>query len=231
MSLELALSRIAELRRVYEPPIVAQPMATAAPAATPAASPTFASTLDQAQASLPAGVGARVAAAARREVGQRESPLGSNDSPRISQYRATVPGGPVGPWCAYFASWASAQAGSPLGDNGQGFARVDDVWAWGQRTGRATTVASGARPQPGDLIIWDEHMGIVDSVGPDGSIKTIEGNSSDAVSSRTYGPDGGGAIGFVRPGPTRTAGPAGASESPPMRSASPMATGTELPGA
>jgi hypothetical protein len=60
--------------------------------------------------------------------------------------------------------------------------------------------ASGAHPQPGDLIVWDEHIGIVESVGADGSINTVEGNSSDRVSRRTYGSDGGSAIGYVRLG-------------------------------
>ena len=45
-----------------------------------------------------------------------------------------------------------------------------------------------------------EHIGIVQSVDPDGSIHTIEGNSSDKVSQRTYGADGGGATGYVRLG-------------------------------
>jgi hypothetical protein len=48
--------------------------------------------------------------------------------------------------------------------------------------------------------VWDEHIGIVDSVGADGWIRTVEGNSSDSVAQRSYGPDGGGAIGFVRIG-------------------------------
>jgi CHAP domain len=56
-------------------------------------------------------------------------------------------------------------------------------------------------PSPGDLIVWGgRHIGIVESVDPDGSIHTIEGNSSNAVSRRTYGADGGGATGYVRLG-------------------------------
>jgi hypothetical protein len=104
----------------------------------------------------------------------------------------------VGPWCAYFASWVARENGTPLGENGQGFARVDDVWAWAQRTGRASPAGPGVVRRPGDLIIWDEHMGIVESVQPDDSIRTIEGNSSDQVSQRSYPPDGGNAVGFVR---------------------------------
>ncbi len=135
---------------------------------------------------------------AEGEVGQTEAPSGSNDSPRIAEYRKAVPGGPVGPWCAYFTSWAAKEAGTPLGDNGQGFAAVDDVWAWGERTGRTIPSGSGD-PRPGDLIVWDEHIGIVEKVAPDGTIHTIEGNSGDAVNRRAYQP-GGPIIGFVRPG-------------------------------
>ena len=86
----------------------------------------------------------------------------------------------------------------PLGDSGQGFGRVDDVFAWAQKTGKA--LPAGSTPAPGDLIVWDEHIGVVESVDPDGTIHTIEGNSSDKVSQRTYGSDGGGAVGYVRLG-------------------------------
>ena len=121
---------------------------------------------------------------ARGEVGQREAPMGSNDSSRIAQCRSAVPGGPVSPWCAYFASWVAKQNGAPLGERGQGSARVDDVYAWAQRTGRAVPNSPGVTPKPGDLIIWDEHMGIVESVLPDGRVRTIEGNPKDQVSQR-----------------------------------------------
>jgi hypothetical protein len=144
--------------------------------------------------------GQRMVQIAQAEVGQAEQPPGSNDSPRIAQYRSATAGSGVGPWCAYFASWVAQQAGAPIGEAGQGFGAVSSVADWGQRTGRFFTPGSQT-PQAGDLIIWGgRHIGIVESVGPDGSINTIEGNSSDQVSRRTYGPDGGGATGFVRPG-------------------------------
>src|SRR5215210_7068565 len=135
----------------------------------------------------------------RGEVGVAEQPPGSNDSPRIAQYRQATAGSGVGPWCAYFTSWAAREAGVPLGDAGQGFGRVDDVYAWAQRAGKAIP-AAGAAPQPGDLIVWDEHIGVVESVLPDGRIQTIEGNSSDQVARRTYDATAGGAIGYVRLG-------------------------------
>jgi hypothetical protein len=180
--------------------------------ATPAPATTaFSSALQQAGApatstlsALPAPGGGTPAGqamlnAVRNEVGVAEQPPGSNDSPRIAQYRQATAGSGVGPWCAYFVSWAARQAGVPLGDSGQGFGRVDDVYAWAQKTGKAIPAGTGT-PQAGDLIVWDEHIGIVESVGADGSINTIEGNSSDKVSRRTYGSDGGGAVGYVRLG-------------------------------
>ena len=143
-----------------------------------------------------ATVGDRLLAAARGEVGQTESPPGSNDSARIRTYRTATVGSSVGPWCAYFASWAARQAGAPLGDQGQGFGAVDDVWGWAKSRGKAVPV--GQAPRPGDLVIMNEHMGIVESVQPDGRIATIEGNESNAVTRAVRRPSE--IVGFVRLG-------------------------------
>jgi hypothetical protein len=206
MSLEIAMARVAELHSMLQPP-------AAPPAAAPAAPAAFGAALQQAStggapatAALASAPGAGTPAGqailnlVRNEVGVAEQPPGSNDSPRIAQYRQATAGAPgPGPWCAYFVSWAARESGVPIGDSGQGFGRVDDVWAWGERAGKAIPAGS-APPQPGDLIVWDEHIGVVESVGADGSVNTIEGNSSDAVNRRSYGSDGGGAIGYVRLG-------------------------------
>ncbi len=196
----MAIARVAELHSAFAGP---------APAAAPAAAnPTaFASVLgaQQAGAVAPAGggpVGQQIVAMVQGEVGQAEQPPGSNDSPRIAQYRQATDGAPgPGPWCAYFTSWAAREAGVPLGDNGQGFGRVDDVYAWAQKSGKAIpNTGSEVKPQPGDLIVWDEHIGVVENVGADGTIKTIEGNSSDQVIRRSYAPGSRPAIGYVRLG-------------------------------
>jgi hypothetical protein len=140
---------------------------------------------------------ARMVAMAQAEVGQAEQPPGSNNSPRIAQYRSATAGAPgPGPWCAYFTSWLARGAGVPVGDHGQGFGSVDALYAWAQKSGRAIPTSSGQDPKPGDLIVWDEHIGIVESVRPDGSIQTIEGNSSDRVSRRVH--QKGDALGYVR---------------------------------
>jgi hypothetical protein len=208
MSYEATLQRIAHLQTVLAPrPVVT---AQASTGTTNTSSP-FVQALQAAGAPATAAAapattsvggtaaGRAALAAAQAEVGVAEQPPGSNDAPRIAQFRQATAGSGVGPWCAYFVSWAARQAGAPIGDQGQGFGRVDDVWAWGERTGRATPAAT-AQPQPGDLIVWDEHIGIVESVGADGSIHTVEGNSSDQVARRSYGKDGGGAVGYVRLG-------------------------------
>jgi hypothetical protein len=181
-------------------------------ATTPAASASFASLLANqslsgsfglgAMTGAPAGAtpGQRTLAAVQAEVGVAEQPPGSNDAPRIAEYRQATAGSGVGPWCAYFVSWAARQAGTPLGESGQGFGSVAALADWGQRTGRFTP-AAGATPSPGDLIVWGgEHIGIVESVDPDGRIHTIEGNSSNAVTRRTHDASGDGATGYVRVG-------------------------------
>lgn len=135
-------------------------------------------------------------ALAQGEIGQAEYPDGGNDSPRIATYREATAGSGVGPWCAYFVSWLGQQSGMPLGESGQGFGRVDDVYAWAQSVGRAVPNGPGATPQPGDLIVWDEHIGMVEQVLPDGRVQTIEGNSSNQVKRNVH--EAGSALGYVR---------------------------------
>src|SRR3954464_4584226 len=226
MSLETALSRITQLNSLLVGPTAAPAPTAPAPATTTTttaapSSDDFAQMLRTASVATPAGAtaaptttgaasavapaaapsgnsaAARMVAMAQAEVGQAEQPPGSNNSPRIAQYRSATAGAPgPGPWCAYFVSWLARQSGVPVGDHGQGFGSVDALYAWAQKSGRAAPASSGQNPKPGDLIVWDEHIGIVESVKPDGSIQTIEGNSSDRVSRRVHAK--GDAIGYVR---------------------------------
>jgi CHAP domain len=215
LSIPAIIERIAQIDQIIspKPPASAAPVSTGAPSATGLFSSALSQGIGQGAslASLigpqagalgtPGTGGARALAAAQAEVGVAEQPPGSNDGPRIAEYRAATAGSGVGPWCAYFTSWAAGQAGVPLGEAGQGFGSVSALYGWAQRTGRATPAGPGVQPTPGDLIVWGgHHIGIVESVDGDGSIHTIEGNSSNAVSRRTYGPDGGGATGYVHLG-------------------------------
>lgn len=221
VSLSLALARIDQIERAFVSPDAAMsaavggaagpsdPTAVAASAigtASPGpglggtAASSFANVL---QSALPAGgltTGASPADAicsiAANEVGVSEQPPGSNDGPRIAQYRTATAGSGVGPWCAYFVSWVARQAGEPLGDSGQGFGSVDQLYAWAQRTGRAVPNGPGVVPRPGDLVVFHEHVGIVDQVLPGGRIETIEGNYSDRVSRNVH--DFSDVLGYVR---------------------------------
>jgi hypothetical protein len=211
MSVENVLARIAELHQGLVPPsTAAQSAVNGAQFATMlqgqsssagVAAPAGAATTLGFSGATATTAGPRALAFAQGEVGQTEQPPGSNDSPRIADYRSSTAGSGIGPWCAYFVSYAAQQAGAPLGEAGQGFGSVSAVSAWAQRTGRWNPAASGTPPQAGDLIVWGgEHVGIVESVDPDGKIHTIEGNSSNAVTRRTHDASGDGATGYVRLG-------------------------------
>jgi CHAP domain len=214
MSVENVMARIAELHQGLVPPSTAAPTptstdgtqfaqllngqagatATLDPAATAATTATAATGTAQTP-------GQRALQLAQQEIGQTEQPPGSNDSPRIAEYRTATAGSGIGPWCAYFVSWAAKNAGAPLGEAGQGFGSVAAVSSWAQRTGRWNPAASGQPPQAGDLIVWGgQHIGIVESVDADGKIHTIEGNSSNMVTRRTHDASGDGATGYVRLG-------------------------------
>lgn len=219
MSLAVAIARVEQIERALAPPppapalvggaappgAVASTATTVAPQAMAAATPwshgSFASALQGAGA-IPSfagrgsGGGAVMPLIAGAELGQAEQPPGSNDSPRIATYRTATAGSGVGPWCAYFVSWVARQAGTPLGDNGQGFGSVDALYAWAQGAGRAVPNGPGVVPRPGDLIVWDEHVGVVEQVLPDGRIQTIEGNSSNQVSRNVHAFSD--ALGYVR---------------------------------
>lgn len=188
------VSRVSELEA-----LVASSLGQAPPVTAPVSGASFATALTAATtATVPPGgtAASGIVRAAEGQVGQVEQPPGSNDGPQIALYRSAVQGAQAGqPWCAYFVSWAAAQAGSPLGDAGQGLGSVSEIASWAQRTGRY--LPAGSPPQPGDLILFGaEHFGLVESVNADGSLTTIEGNSSDAVSRVHRMP--GEATGYVR---------------------------------
>jgi cell wall-associated NlpC family hydrolase len=216
VSLQSVVMRVSELNQLLTPQPITPTTATPATSSTTGtgASTDFSSMLQGAMSpggtsttatggagalarvATPAGgVGQKMVQIAAGELGVTESPPGSNNSPRIAQYRSATAGSPgPGPWCAYFVSWVAQQAGAPIMDNGSGSGSVDAIRAWGERTGRG--MPNTATPQPGDLILFNQHIGLVESVDPNGTIHTIEGNSSNMVTRRTHQPSE--ATGFVR---------------------------------
>lgn len=126
----------------------------------------------------------RIVAIAQQELafGVHEIPMGSNKGTRIKMYGLATQE-PLryypAAWCAYFTSWVTQQAGAPIGWNGLGDGLVSRLRDWGHKTGIWRTV-----PQPGDLIAFPQHIGIVETIQPNGLVTTIEGNTADAVRRR-----------------------------------------------
>lgn len=192
MSVSEVIARIAALQGAADMLSGAAPPVTSVPSSSTSS---FRTQLLRAQgaagsqaitAPQPAGtsVAQRMVGLAQAELAKNvhETPAGSNRSPDITRYETATAGAIAGqPWCAYFASYIAREAGVPLGDSGQGYGRVNDIQSWAQRTGRMRP--SGQSPEPGDLMLFPDgaHVGIVESVNPDGTLTTIEGNESDAV--------------------------------------------------
>lgn len=113
---------------------------------------------------------------ARRQVGIKENPPGSNQTKFGSWY------GMTGPWCAMFVSYCFHQAGMTLPiQNKKGFAYCPSGVDWFKRTNRWST----SNPQPGDVVFYcwrgdgiADHVGIVDKVVSASEIIAIEGNTS-----------------------------------------------------
>jgi CHAP domain len=200
-----ALSRMQQLESMVSQlsnPAALTSAASGAVAVSPSSATSFQQALSAATASQAAPVGASGGSAgqtalqvAETQVGVTEQPPGSNDGPQIAQYRTATQGAYAGaPWCAYFVSWCAAEAGAPIGSQGQGLGSVAEITDWARSTGRLTQT-----PAPGELILFGtEHVGIVKSVNPDGSLTTVEGNASNGVREETRWPSE--ATGYVQLG-------------------------------
>lgn len=112
---------------------------------------------------------------ARSQLGVRE---GHNDD---NPY-GTWFGNNHAPWCAAFVSWVFSSSGHPLPaiQTKRGFMGVWIGRDWARAHHRLVR-----KPQPGDVFFIlrvnrKGHTGIVESVNPDGTVTTIEGNTNGA---------------------------------------------------
>jgi hypothetical protein len=139
-------------------------------------------------------VGQKIVEIALQEVGNAESPDGSNSGPDINKYFTDQGRSPGTTWCEVFTQWVIFKAtGTKIGrygakNTGLWFKENKNFWGWQEKI----------RPAPGDILVKGRdgnntalealgpgHIGIVIEVNGF-SIKTVEGNSSDAVSQREY---------------------------------------------
>lgn len=123
---------------------------------------------------------AELLAVARGELGQTETPPGSNVTPYGRWY------GMQAAWCAMFVSWCADRSRNT--DVIPRFAYTPAGAAWYQQRGQWDRT-----PRVGSLVFYDvsgmgriSHVGIVEATFPDGSWHAIEGNT-DAAGSRTGG--------------------------------------------
>lgn len=116
---------------------------------------------------------------AKAEIGVKESPANSNNVKYNTWYYGKSVQGTAYPWCAVFLSWIFAQVDSSLIKKS---ASCMEIGNWFKSNNQWKT----NNPQPGDVVFfkfntnsrWTNHIGLVEFVNVDGSINTIEGNTS-----------------------------------------------------
>jgi hypothetical protein len=114
------------------------------------------------------------------QLGTKESPPNSNETPYTRWYGAS------GPWCAMFCTWAYETSGdSPSFKKGQSYAYVPYIVS-DARAGRNGLKVTSS-PVPGDLVCYDwsydgtfDHVGLFEEwvSGSSLNFRAIEGNTS-----------------------------------------------------
>ena len=138
------------------------------------------------------------------EVGVREQGL------NVVKYNTEYYGNSVAtssrPWCCVFVWWVFTHAGlSNLFYGGGKTAACATLRSWFNNQGRLIT--DPKKFQVGDIVFFDaggpsnyaNHVGIIESVGNNGTFTTIEGNTSNKVGRRSYSVHYDGLMGAGRP--------------------------------
>lgn len=117
---------------------------------------------------------------ARKELGTKESPAGSNRVKYNTAYYGREVSGDSYPWCCVFLWWCFREAGlEQLFCGGAKTASCGVLANWAKRNGRF----AAKDYQPGDLVFLRfsgnaiQHIGVLERVDGDGSLITIEGNT------------------------------------------------------
>ena len=134
-----------------------------------------------------------VVAVATSQIGAQETPIGSNSGPIVNLYMdATGDRGNREPWCADFVSWCfqrwAANTSKPPGFEMPRTASAFGMEDYGASVKGAKVLQSHAlAPQPGDIVVYKfSHVGILQSVGNDGTLHVVEGNTNADGSREGY---------------------------------------------
>lgn len=131
-----------------------------------------------------------IIALAKKQVGVKESPAGSNNVKYNTAYYGKAVKGSAYPWCCAFIWWLFMKLdASKLFYNGKKTAYCPAVVSWAKSKKIWKKNTEGKK---GDLVLFNwrggstaEHIGIVIKKNSDGTYQTIEGNTS--VSSNDNG--------------------------------------------
>jgi hypothetical protein len=115
------------------------------------------------------------------EIGTKESPAGSNKVKYNNKNGQ--------PWCGWFVMWCAKKAKIKIPNvvyTPSGVESFKGIGEWSN--------AETAKPQPGDIVFFDfpggektDHVGIVIKDNLDGTITTVEGNTSGSGSQSNGG--------------------------------------------
>lgn len=126
--------------------------------------------------------GLAVIETAKKYIGVKESPPGSNKVVFNDRFYMGKPYGIGAAWCGTFVSECFIEAGCPLGpiDYTRGFAGCPYAVSHASKWGKIVTI-----PQPGDVVFFDwngdgkfDHTGIFIQDLGGGLFRSIEGNTS-----------------------------------------------------
>ncbi|MES2701862.1 MAG: CHAP domain-containing protein [Bacteroidota bacterium] len=127
---------------------------------------------------------------AQSQVGQAETPKGSNTGPMVNEYLKAAGLKPGYPWCQAFVYWCYAEAAKCMKSNARVVrtASVSECWkkATGKKLSKMEALQNPTQLRPGDqfILLFDNgtgHTGIVESIVATNAgvvLHTIEGNSN-----------------------------------------------------
>ena len=118
---------------------------------------------------------------ARAEIGTKEEPAGSNKV-KYNDHKSL-------PWCGFFVMWCAKQVGLKIPDCVYTPAGASGFQGKGLWSNAATS-----KPAPGDIVFFNfpagesvDHVGIVVKDNLDGTVVTVEGNTSESGSQSNGG--------------------------------------------